>query len=154
MSVNLQMLRVTHDLKAPFSGIENNIQILKHLYWNETPECVRQIIAKIDARSMSLRARIGDILTLGSLRSEEAAGQSAAVAQYQAMARRTLDEIAPVARELGGEFVRLEPVSVLKPHTHGMTPELHHRKRPARNLMITRLVRVTFVGQPECLIDQ
>lgn len=70
--MNLQMLRVTHDLKAPFSGIENNIQLLKHLHWNDTPECVREIIGKIDKRSMSLRARIGDILTLGSLRSEPA----------------------------------------------------------------------------------
>jgi signal transduction histidine kinase len=71
--INLQMLRVTHDLKAPFSGIESNIQILKHSHWDETPECVREIIGKIDARSMTLRARIGDILTLGSLRSSQPA---------------------------------------------------------------------------------
>lgn len=67
--INMQMLRVTHDLKAPFSIIEGNIQVLKHLHWNETPEDVRQIITKIDERAGTLRARIGDILTLGSLRS-------------------------------------------------------------------------------------
>jgi signal transduction histidine kinase len=67
--INLRMLRVTHDLKAPFSGIESNIQLLKHLHWDETPESVRQLVEKIDARSMSLRTRIGDILLLGSLRS-------------------------------------------------------------------------------------
>ncbi len=68
-AINLQMLRVTHDLKAPFSGIESNIQILKQTHWDETPESVRQIIGKIDARSVALRARIGDIMMLGSLRS-------------------------------------------------------------------------------------
>ncbi len=67
--INLQMLRVTHDLKAPFSGIESNIQLLKHLHWQEMPEGVRQLVDKIDVRSMSLRSRIGDILLLGSLRS-------------------------------------------------------------------------------------
>jgi len=67
--INLQMLRVTHDLKAPFSGIESNIQVLKHLHWDETPESMRQIIGKIDARSVTLRARISDILMLGNLRS-------------------------------------------------------------------------------------
>jgi len=67
--MNRQMLRITHDLKAPFAGIESNIQILKTLHWDETPENVRRIINKIDARSAALRNRISDILMLGSLRS-------------------------------------------------------------------------------------
>jgi len=75
--INLQMLRVTHDLKAPFSGIESNIQVLKLSHWAEMPEPVRQIISKIDARSIALRARIGDILMLGSLRSTQAGGRVA-----------------------------------------------------------------------------
>ncbi|OGV84915.1 MAG: hypothetical protein A2340_04620 [Lentisphaerae bacterium RIFOXYB12_FULL_60_10] len=75
-AINQQMLRVTHDLKAPFSGIESNIQILKALHWGEMPESVREIVGKIDARSAALRARISDILTLGNLRSVPA-GQPA-----------------------------------------------------------------------------
>lgn len=71
--INVQMLRVTHDLKAPFAGIESNIQLLKHVHWDETPESVRDIIGKIDRRSMALRSRIGDILTLGNLRSAQPA---------------------------------------------------------------------------------
>ena len=66
---NLQVLRVTHDLKAPFVGIETNIQLLRAAYWNDLPQAVRDIISKIDARGATLRARIGDILTLGNLRS-------------------------------------------------------------------------------------
>ncbi|MEI6218749.1 MAG: HAMP domain-containing sensor histidine kinase, partial [bacterium] len=69
--INLQMLRVAHDLKAPFSGIESNIQVLKQLHWDEMTENVRQLISKIDGRSANLRARIGDILMLGSLRSAQ-----------------------------------------------------------------------------------
>ena len=65
---NLQVLRVTHDLKAPFVGIESNIQILKAAHWDALPQAVREIIAKIEARGATLRARIGDILTLGDLR--------------------------------------------------------------------------------------
>lgn len=67
--MNLQMLRVTHDLKAPFSGIESNIQIMKQLHWADVPVAVQQIIGRIDVRSAALRDRIGDILTLGNLRS-------------------------------------------------------------------------------------
>ena len=74
--MNCQMLRVTHDLKAPFSGIESNIQILKTLHWDETPDSVRRVIDKIDARSAALRTRIRDILTLGSLRIPSPAGRS------------------------------------------------------------------------------
>lgn len=69
--INRQMLRVTHDLKAPFSGIESNIQILKQVHCAEMPEPVRAVIEKIDTRSATLRSRISDILMLGSLRSSE-----------------------------------------------------------------------------------
>lgn len=66
---NIQMLRVTHDLKAPFVGIESNIETLRSSHWNDIPAEARQIIEKIEARGATLRARIGDILTLGDLRS-------------------------------------------------------------------------------------
>ena len=44
----LQVLRTTHELKAPFSGIESNIQILKLQHWNEIPESVRGIVERIE----------------------------------------------------------------------------------------------------------
>jgi signal transduction histidine kinase len=73
---NRQVLHVTHDLKAPFSGIESNIQVLRATYWDELPEAVRNIIGKIEARGHTLRSRIGDILTLGDLRSSAGAKPS------------------------------------------------------------------------------
>ncbi len=68
---NRQVLRVAHDLKAPFAGIESNIEILRLTYWDHVPEEVRRIISRIETRGSTLRARIGDILTLGDLRSGE-----------------------------------------------------------------------------------
>ncbi len=67
---NRQVLRVTHDLKAPFAGIENNIQILKIEHWETIPEPVQGIINRIAAKSEILRERISSILLLGRLRAE------------------------------------------------------------------------------------
>ena len=97
--INLQMLRVTHDLKAPFSGIESNIQILKHMHWHEMPESVRGIVDKIDARSMSLRGRIGDILMLGSLRSASEAECVSEPVQMRGLLGTVLQDVQGLARE-------------------------------------------------------
>jgi len=66
---NLQVLRVTHDLKAPFSGIESNIQVLRLEHWDEMSQPVRDLIERIQARGQALSERIRDILLLGDLRS-------------------------------------------------------------------------------------
>ncbi len=108
-AINLQMLRVTHDLKAPFSGIESNIQILKQTHWNETPDSVRQIIGKIDARSVALRARIGDIMMLGSLRSTPTGERIVEPVKLRALLESVLHDLQGLAAdkrvsiELAGE---------------------------------------------------
>ena len=65
---NRQMLKTTHDLKAPFSGIETNIQLLKYKYWDDLDSEVQHILDKISKRSTQLRMLINEILTLGHLR--------------------------------------------------------------------------------------
>lgn len=65
---NLLMLRTTHDLKAPFSGIETNIEMLKMRDWDSLPEAARATIQSIEVRAATLRERINDILLLGELR--------------------------------------------------------------------------------------
>jgi signal transduction histidine kinase len=64
-----EVLVTTHNLKAPFTGIETNIQVLKYQYWQDIPLQVRDIIERIDLRAQTLRRRIRTILTLGNLRS-------------------------------------------------------------------------------------
>jgi len=65
---NLLMLRTTHDLKAPFSGIETKIELLKMQDWDVLPAGARTIINSIEVRASTLRERIKDILLLGELR--------------------------------------------------------------------------------------
>ena len=69
--MNMQVLRTTHDLKAPFAGIESSIQILKHSHYADLPQPARETIEKIQARSETLRMRIDDILMLGELRAAD-----------------------------------------------------------------------------------
>lgn len=68
---NRRVLRTTHDLKAPFAGIESNIQLLQSHHAGELPPPVREIINRIQARAETLRCRINDIMVLGELRSED-----------------------------------------------------------------------------------
>ncbi len=68
---NRQVLRTTHDLKAPFSGIESNTLLLRTLHWDQLSEPVREIIERIETRSAALRERIRDILILGAIKSQE-----------------------------------------------------------------------------------
>ncbi len=70
---NRQVLRTTHDLKAPFSGIESNTLLLRTLHWDHLSEPVRDIIERIETRSAALRERIKDILILGAIKSQEQA---------------------------------------------------------------------------------
>ncbi|MCK5672138.1 MAG: HAMP domain-containing histidine kinase, partial [Spirochaetales bacterium] len=65
-----QVLITTHDLKAPFAGIESNIAVMKHLHWEELPDTCRVLLDKIELRSKTLRERIKQILDLGNLRTQ------------------------------------------------------------------------------------
>ncbi len=67
---NQQMLLTTHDLKAPFAGIESHIQVLRIQFWDELGEPVREVIERIERRAQVLRDRINAILLLGDLRSQ------------------------------------------------------------------------------------
>ena len=73
---NQQVLRTTHDLKAPFSGIESNILLLNTLYRDQLPEPGQELIEEIRTRSMALRERIRDILMLGAIKSQDQAGKA------------------------------------------------------------------------------
>jgi two-component system phosphate regulon sensor histidine kinase PhoR len=67
---NKIVLRTTHDLKAPFSGIESNIQIMKLQCADELPERAKEILSRIERRCQALSVRIRDILVLGGIRSD------------------------------------------------------------------------------------
>jgi len=90
---NQQMLVTTHDLKAPFAGIESNIQILKYQFWDEIPSSVRTIIDRIDMRALTLRERIKAILILGDLKSRPETPKKAVPVDLKALMDNVLEEL-------------------------------------------------------------
>ena len=99
-----QVLLTTHELKAPFSGIESNIQILKLQYWSEIPESVRGIVERIEHRAQTLRERIREILVLGELKSKSDA--------KLVLAGVSMDSVMETVRENVGEQARSRNVAL------------------------------------------
>jgi two-component system phosphate regulon sensor histidine kinase PhoR len=87
------MLLTTHDLKAPFGGIESNIQVMKHQYWDQISDPVRKIVDRIDVRAQTLRERINAILLLGKLRSLEASQRSRRAVDLQSISASVAEEL-------------------------------------------------------------
>ncbi len=87
----------THDLKAPFAGIESNIQVLKTLHWDKIPPQVQGIIEKIDRRAQTLRERIRDILMLGDLKAHGSGQYPTAPLDLGKLVASVLEELAEKA---------------------------------------------------------
>lgn len=96
---NQQMLLTTHDLKAPFVGIESNIHVLKYHYWNEIPSSVQAIIDQIHNRSKTLRERINEILLLGNLKSKGPEDVETASVDMKEVLDSVSEELGEKARE-------------------------------------------------------
>jgi two-component system phosphate regulon sensor histidine kinase PhoR len=88
-----EVLVTTHNLKAPFVGIESNIQVLKHQYWQDIPAHVRTIIEHIDLRSQTLRERIRAILILGDLKSHSLAQKKSGPVNVAEIIRAAQEEV-------------------------------------------------------------
>lgn len=98
---NQIMLRTTHDLKAPFAGIETNIQVLKALHWDALPASLRAVVAKIETRSVTLRERIGDILKLGELRANSEQEPKVEEMDLIAVLESAIRDVADKAKQKG-----------------------------------------------------
>lgn len=97
--ITQRVLQTTHELKAPFSGIESNIQVLKFLHWNEIPESIHGIIERIEIRSQTLRERIREILILGDLRSEASHNEHIATVNLRSIMDAVVEEVSGKAKE-------------------------------------------------------
>ncbi|MFH1006153.1 MAG: HAMP domain-containing sensor histidine kinase [Candidatus Latescibacterota bacterium] len=110
---NRQVLRTTHDLKAPFSGIESNIQVLRFQYWDEIPESVRTIIERIEVRAQTLSERIKQILVLGDLRSQISLEDRAVPLDLHAVIADVIEDLSEKAKARGISLdVRVSPATV------------------------------------------
>ena len=106
---NTIVMRTTHDLKAPFTGMEMQIHTLRHQYWDELSEPVQTIIDKILIRAATLRERIKDIMTLGRLRSDEGSHEPLELVE--------LDEVLGAAILDVNERARHRNITIDREHT-------------------------------------
>lgn len=88
-----RVLQTTHELKAPFAGIESNIQVLRAQHWDHLSEEARTIIDRIDRRGQRLRKRIQGILELGALRSREDEQPPAETVPIRALLESVVEEL-------------------------------------------------------------
>lgn len=88
-----KLLITTHDLKAPFTGIESNIQLLKIMYWDTVSQPVKDIINKIENRAYTLRERVNQILMLESLRSQRSSTEKLSAIDLQSVLTSVLEEL-------------------------------------------------------------
>ena len=107
---NRLMLQTTHDLKAPFAGIESNIQTLRLQHWDEMSNPIRSILERIEVRSEALRERIKDILLLGELRTHIAEPALSTSVDLQSVINSVVEELVEKAEE------RKISVNVSVPH--------------------------------------
>ena len=110
---NRQVLRTTHDLKAPFSGIETSIQSLRSEHWEGLPESAREVIERIERRAVRLRKRIDDILLLGDLRSESHSSELLEPVDLRLAVQDVLEQLGRRGED-GGAAVQVDvaPVTV------------------------------------------
>lgn len=94
-----QMLVTTHELKAPFTGIETNIQLLKVQYWDEITKPVQELIDRIDARAHTLRERIGQILILGDLKLKQTGEEQPEAVNLKKIMDVVIDDLAEKAED-------------------------------------------------------
>jgi signal transduction histidine kinase len=95
---NKLVLRTTHDLKAPFSGIESNIQVLRLQCGDELSEKAKEILERIERRSHALAGRIRDILLLGQIRAADAALPAMETVKVDRIIEGVVSELADEAR--------------------------------------------------------
>lgn len=88
-----KLLITTHDLKAPFTGIESNIQVLKTVHWDTLSQPLKDIINRIETRAQTLRTRINQILTLENLKSQDLPAKELTVVDLQAVLNAVLEEL-------------------------------------------------------------
>jgi len=94
-----QVLITTHELKSPFAGIENNIQVLRYQYWDQISPEMQKIIERIEARAQTLRERIRKILMHGDLKSSEPVEDKMASTDIKSVINSVMEELRDKARE-------------------------------------------------------
>jgi two-component system phosphate regulon sensor histidine kinase PhoR len=107
------MLQTTHQLKAPFSAIHANTQLLLGGFCGELPEKAVLTAEKISARCHMMSQQITEMLQLANLRSQGQAAPPVVDVDLADLLRVSIARVEPTAARRGIEFdTDIEDVSV------------------------------------------
>jgi len=93
------MLRTTHELKAPFSAIHANVQLLTKGHCGELPAEAHAVLGRIGTRCRRLATEIQEMLQLANLASATQEPPPKLVLDLSQAVRWCLAQVAPLAEE-------------------------------------------------------
>lgn len=113
------MLRTTHELKAPFSAIHANVQLLTKGHCGELPPEAQAVLGHIGTRCRRLAAEIQEMLQLANLASAVEQPPPRPVLDLSGIIRWCLAQVAPMAQERQVSLdAELQPARVPIPIDH------------------------------------
>lgn len=95
------MLRTTHELKAPFSAIHANVQLLLKGFYGPITAETRDILQRIAARCDRLATEIKEMLQLANLESKTQAPLPRVALDVAEVLRRCVAQVRPTAEARG-----------------------------------------------------
>ncbi|HUT34739.1 MAG TPA: HAMP domain-containing sensor histidine kinase [Planctomycetota bacterium] len=113
------MLRTTHELKAPFSAIHANVQLLTKGHCGELPAEAHAVLGRISTRCRRLANEIQEMLQLANLASATEEPPPKPVLDLSQIMRWCLAQVAPRAEERQVTFdadLQPAPVPVVEDH--------------------------------------
>ena len=93
------MLRTTHELKAPFSAIHANVQLLTKGHCGELPPEAQAVLGRISTRCRRLATEIQEMLQLANLHSATQAPPPKLLLDLSQVMRWSMAQVAPRAEE-------------------------------------------------------
>ena len=93
------MLRTTHELKAPFTAIMANTQLLLQGYCGELPDRAEEVVQRISDRSERLAAEIQEMLQLANLSSESSEPPEHTPLDLDEVVRNAIENVRNIAEE-------------------------------------------------------
>ncbi|NQT50564.1 HAMP domain-containing histidine kinase [bacterium] len=113
------MLRTTHELKAPFSAIHANVQLLTKGYCGELPQEAQEVLGRIAARSRRLAAEIQEMLQLANLQSTAQEPPSRQQVDLADLVSGSVAQAQPLAQERQVSIeCSLAPARTIGPEDH------------------------------------
>ncbi|HPD16576.1 MAG TPA: HAMP domain-containing sensor histidine kinase [Planctomycetota bacterium] len=93
------MLRTTHELKAPFSAIHANVQLLLRGYCGEMTPAARDVLSRVSRRCQRLASEIKEMLQLANLESKAQEPLPCADLDLAEVIAACIEQVGPIVAE-------------------------------------------------------